>query len=88
MTFNQPTLSSDNVRIILDDLQKYPPDLILEFGAGGSTLFFLEQLKKRCSYKAFENTKQWFYKLAESLRKTYRTGDLQRYYLSPKEYHE
>jgi hypothetical protein len=86
MTIKQPTLSSDNVRVILDDLEKCPPDLILEFGAGGSTLFFLERLKKYCRYKAFENTKQWFFKLAESLEAEYGAGQSQRVYWTSCDY--
>jgi hypothetical protein len=86
MQLNQPTLSSDNVKVILDDLVKHPPDLILEFGAGGSTLFFLERIKKNCRYKAFENTKQWFFRLVKSLEEKYENGRTETEYWMPHDY--
>jgi hypothetical protein len=81
----QPSLSADNVKIILDDIEKYQPSLVIEFGSGGSTQFFIQRLSA-CKYLAFENTRKWFFELTESIERIYGLGKLARNYWRADDY--
>ena len=58
----QPTLSQKNVAFIDDILKDNNIDLIVEYGSGSSTLYFINQVKhKKCKILSVEVAKRWFF---------------------------
>jgi hypothetical protein len=74
MTTNAvPALSRKNVLFIEELIKQNKIQLIIEYGSGNSTLYFLEKLKAAPSLKftSVENTKSWFYKNIKAISKNF-----------------
>jgi len=58
----QPTLSQRNTLFIDNILQNNPIDLVIEYGSGLSTFYYINQLRNRkCRFVSVENSKHWFF---------------------------
>ena len=63
LNFPIPYLSKKNVKFIENIILKERINLIIEYGSGTSTLYFIEKFKdEKISFTSVENSKSWFYK--------------------------
>lgn len=65
-----PSLSGRNVDLIAAEIGR-KPSMIVEYGSGGSTLFFIKQLvgTYKVKFVSIENTSEWFCRVAKELQK-------------------
>jgi hypothetical protein len=86
-----PVLSKKNVDLINQLLEKDQPDLIVEFGSGGSTLFYLDFLNSKSIKTKFisvENTDYWFSSITDKVEEKYGKGRLTTERWSMQKYNE
>ena len=73
-----PILSKKNVELIEKIIDEKNIDIIIEYGSGSSTLYFLKNLKeKKIKFRSVENNKFYFYKNIKNILETF----------APKSYH-
>ena len=84
-----PTLSKKNVEFVNYIIEKENIDLLIEYGSGNSTLFFLNKLKtKNLKFISIENTKFWFYENIKTIKKIFnpKNSQLNRRYWTSDDY--
>ena len=71
-----PVLSEKNVLFICDILENNEIDLIIEYGSGASTIFFVEKVKNTaCKFVSVENKRNWFFHNIEIMKSLFRVNN-------------
>ena len=68
-----PVLSKRNVKKIVETIHSIKPSLLVEFGSGASTLYFIKVLNELSGsrFVSIENTPEWFEIIAGQLSKSF-----------------
>ncbi len=63
-----PFVSANICRFITEQLVQHDYDFVIEYGSGGSTIYYLQALleaQKRCVFTSVEYNPDWFHKMVE-----------------------
>ena len=67
-----PILSKKNVNFIEKIINEKNIDIIIEYGSGSSTLYFIKNFKKKkINFRSVENNKIWFYDKIKNISKIF-----------------
>ncbi len=84
-----PTLSRKNVMFVEKIIDEKNIEIIIEYGSGSSTLYFIKNYKnKKIKFRSVENNKIWFYQNIRSISKIFnpKNNVLNKVYWDKKDY--
>ncbi len=66
-----PFVSANICRFITEQLVQHDYDFVIEYGSGGSTIYYLQALleaQKRCVFTSVEYNPDWFHKMVKTIQ--------------------